>query len=83
MRADRRIFWRWSLFLLAFPSIAAAAETKTYTYDALGRLVVVKSAGSVNANQIRSYCYDKAGNRVEVDAKTDSSGTPASCVTTG
>jgi YD repeat-containing protein len=58
-----------------------AAETKTFTYDALGRIVKVKNTGTVNNNQIRSFCYDAAGNRTEFDS--NSSGTPAACVTTG
>ncbi len=58
-----------------------AAETKTYTYDALGRVVKVKNTGSVNNNQTRNYCYDEAGNRVEFDS--NSSGTQATCVTQG
>ena len=62
-------------------SPASSAETKTYTYDALGRLVKVVNSGNTNNGQTRSYCYDKAGNRIEFDS--DSSGTPAACVTTG
>jgi ABC-type sugar transport system substrate-binding protein len=69
----------FAVALLA-PNMAHAAETKTYTYDALGRLVVVKSTGNANNNQVRSYCYDKAGNRVEFAA--DQVGTPANCVKT-
>lgn len=58
-----------------------AAETKTYTYDSLGRLVKVINTGSVNNNQTRSFCFDKVGNRVEFDS--NSSGVPAACVTQG
>ena len=60
---------------------AIASETITYTYDALGRLVVTKSTGSINNNQTHSICYDKAGNRVNYSA--NSTGVSASCVTQG
>ncbi len=71
-----------SVFLLALSAAPSfAAETKTYTYDALGRLVQVDNSGSSNNNQTRSFCYDKAGNRVEFDS--DNTATPAACVTQG
>lgn len=60
---------------------SSAAETKTYTYDSLGRLVKVINTGSVNNNQTRSFCFDKVGNRIEFDS--NSSGVPAACVTQG
>jgi hypothetical protein len=63
----------------AFP--ASATETVTYTYDALGRLVKAQNSGTVNNNRVRSFCYDKAGNRIEFDSS--STGTPAACVTQG
>lgn len=66
------------LILAGAASTAAIAdETVTYTYDALGRLVVVRSAGTVNDSQTASYCYDAAGNRTLV--KTHSSGLAADC----
>lgn len=55
----------------------SAQETVTYSYDALGRLIAARSAGSVNNNQTRSICYDAAGNRVQY--RSDSSGGLASC----
>lgn len=59
------------LEILAAAAIAAAAvavaahasETLTYTYDARGRLVRVQHNGSVNANVVTNYGYDKADNR--------------------
>jgi YD repeat-containing protein len=55
---------------------AAALDTQTFSYDALGRLVAVqKSGGSTN-----SICYDPAGNRSRY--KTDSGGTAAPCIGT-
>ena len=40
-----------------------AAETITYTYDALGRLVKVVHSGSVNNNMQTVYTIDPADNR--------------------
>ena len=54
-----------------------AGETVTYTYDALGRLKVVSSTGTVNDGQAYSYCYDAAGNRTL--AKTNAAGVTADC----
>lgn len=42
---------------------AGASETLNYTYDARGRLVRVQHSGSVNANVVTNYGYDKADNR--------------------
>lgn len=55
----------------------SAGETITYTYDALGRLVVAQRSGTVNNGQIQSLCYDPAGNRTVF--KSDSGGAAASC----
>ena len=43
---------------------AAAAEGKTYTYDALGRLVAVQHSGAATNGRADSLCYDPAGNRL-------------------
>ena len=43
-----------------------AAERATYTYDALGRLVVVSKANGGNGGSNTSYQYDNAGNRANV-----------------
>ena len=48
---------------LAWSAGAIASETITYTYDALGRLTKVESAGDVNNGQVTSTSYDPAGNR--------------------
>ena len=42
---------------------AAANETVTYRYDALGRLVAVQHSGTANNGRANSLCYDPAGNR--------------------
>lgn len=64
---------------ISYPSYAA--ETVTYTYDVLGRLVKVVNTGDANTGKSRSYCYDKAGNRVYFESDTNAP--PASCVTQG
>jgi hypothetical protein len=48
--------------MIAAPSLAAAAETMTYTYDALGRLTKVVSTNG----RVTEYTYDAAGNRTQV-----------------
>jgi hypothetical protein len=45
---------------------ALAAETITYSYDALGRLVQVTHSGTVNNGVQSSYGYDPADNRTNV-----------------
>lgn len=52
--------------ILMAPFGAHSAETITYTYDALGRLVQVVRTGSVNNNVQATYTLDPAGNRVTV-----------------
>lgn len=69
------------LLLAGGTAPALAAETITYTYDSLGRLVKAHNTGTVNNNQVRSYCYDSAGNRVEY--VSNNTGLPATCVTQG
>lgn len=64
-----------------FSATVSANETLSYTYDALGRLIITKSTGSTNNNEARSICYDKAGNRITYNANT--SGAAAACVTQG
>src|SRR5688572_7146430 len=59
---------------------AWATETQKYSYDALGRLVSVKTEGSVNNGQAESLCYDAAGNRTTY--KSDNAGALATCATT-
>lgn len=73
------------VLLLSFVvSPVSAAETKVYTYDALGRLVLVVNddhdSNSSN-DKVRSYCYDENGNRVEVESDDD--GAEAACVERG
>lgn len=53
--------------LIAAAAAATASETITYKYDARGRLVQVTHNGSVNANVVTNYVYDKADNRTIVN----------------
>ena len=48
--------------LLAATSLSAA-ETATYTYDALGRLVKVEHVGGGNDGMQQTTAFDPAGNR--------------------
>src|SRR5436190_23305160 len=52
---------------LAAGAAATASETINYTYDARGRLVLVRHSGSVNNNVTANYQYDKADNRTNVN----------------
>lgn len=51
---------------LVSASLAYAAETITYTYDAKGRLVKVVHTGTVNNGVTVDYTHDKADNRTNV-----------------
>jgi len=74
-----------SLTALAVGMVGGAAfgqqSTETYTYDALGRLVVADTTGGQNDGQAHSICYDAVGNRKSYVTKSDR--TIASCVATG
>ncbi len=49
-------------------SPALAAETTTYSYDALGRLVKVSHNGAANTGASTTYQLDAADNRSNVTA---------------
>lgn len=67
------------LTLAGLSVAAAASETQTYSYDALGRLVAVQYSGTPSAGQAHSLCYDPAGNRIQY--KSSAAGTLAACPT--
>jgi hypothetical protein len=47
-------------------SAASANESVTYSYDSLGRLILVERQGTVNAGVSARYSYDSADNRTNV-----------------
>ncbi|MBL8271742.1 Ig-like domain-containing protein [Steroidobacter sp.] len=55
---------------------AHAAETLTYTYDALGRLSKVVTAGGPGSGVQRDYQYDAVGNREGFQSTGATSGSP-------
>jgi len=55
-----------ALFLIGSAVTARSAETITYTYDAQGRVIQVRSSGSANGPSTTTYTYDAAGNRLTV-----------------
>jgi YD repeat-containing protein len=50
---------------LLAPSLASAAETVAYSYDARGRLVQVVRTVDSGTPVVTTYTYDKAGNRTQ------------------
>lgn len=52
--------------VLTVPSAGIAAETVTYTYDALGRVVTMDHQDGPNNNVTSTYSYDAADNRTNV-----------------
>lgn len=69
------------VLVFAIDPVSAQSSTETYTYDALGRLIVSDTSGGQNDDEVHSICYDKAGNRVEYTSKSD--GSTSSCVDDG
>jgi hypothetical protein len=65
-----------ALFLATVPSLASAAETITYTYDAKGRVVKVVRTGTVNNNVQTQYTHDKVDNRKRVVVTGSTNPTP-------
>jgi YD repeat-containing protein len=64
---------------VAIPIVAAAAlgaETTTYSYDALGRLVATTRSGGPSSGVNMASCFDRAGNRLRYDTQTTA---PAAC----
>ena len=62
-------FPQWASLFCGGALVAApvsATETITYNYDALGRLVAVSRAGTVNNGASAAYSYDPANNRTNV-----------------
>jgi len=61
-------FIRWSATLAASTcawNVAGAAQTVSYTYDALGRLTQVQVLGGPGTGTTQNYQYDVTGNRLQ------------------
>lgn len=61
--------------LIAGPTVHAA-ETITFTYDELGRLVRSGTAGGPKPGVVTTYTYDPAGNRAKVQVTGAGTGSP-------
>ena len=73
--------WLWASLGLGtalLTGVAGASETKTYSYDALGRLTASTIAGGPNDTRQIGTCFDRAGNRMRYDVATAA---PAACPT--
>lgn len=58
--------------------MAGASETRTYSYDVLGRLTTSTVSGGPNDTRQIATCFDRAGNRLRYDVATSA---PAACPT--
>lgn len=65
-----------ALCLSAVSWPAFSAETATYSYDALGRLITTTMSGTINNGQTTIVNYDAAGNRTCLSTSTATSTTP-------
>jgi YD repeat-containing protein len=77
----KRTRWLWAFAGIGgalAAGIAGASETKTYSYDALGRLTGSSIAGGPNNTRQTATCFDRAGNRLRYDVATSA---PATCPT--
>lgn len=66
MHRGRRAGLLPAIFAFVCSGAVTAAETVTYSYDSLGRLVRVEHGGSVNGGARSDYRYDSADNRTNV-----------------
>jgi YD repeat-containing protein len=64
------------LAVSAMPSVVRAAESVTYTYDALGRLVTTMRSGGPASGVNAATDYDPAGNRKTVTVSGASTSSP-------
>lgn len=62
------------LLLLTIAHPAAAQETTTYTYDALGRLTGSTVSGGTASGTKTAITYDQAGNRARYEVTGSQSG---------
>lgn len=62
-----------SLLAIGATSTLAQTETKTLTYDPLGRLVSSEASGGSTNGDTRTLCYDPMGNRTNFKVRNDGS----------
>jgi YD repeat-containing protein len=74
IRRKEKILMAVSIATIA--ATAMASETINYSYDARGRLVLVKHSGTVNNNVSANYTYDKANNRTNLNVASPNSPPP-------
>lgn len=60
---ERALYLLTVATVLSVSALAHAAETKTYKYDAQGRLIEVRSTVNATPPRVTTYNYDKAHNR--------------------
>ena len=72
-----RLYIGCALIALTVNGGAYATETIDYKYDAKGRLIEVRRAGTVNNNVTTAYQHDKADNRKVVTTAGSANGTPS------
>ena len=78
MRSRRpKLYGFTALLLCGVATAAIAQDARTYTYDALGRLIEQESTGTPNNGEVHSICYDAAGNRTQY--RTSEDGSSAGC----
>jgi YD repeat-containing protein len=65
-----------TLAMILVPGVSAAAETVTYSYDALGRLIRTQRSGGPASGVDAQVQYDPAGNRTNVTVNGASSSSP-------
>lgn len=62
----RRVYSLLGALVVCWTTSLRAAETVTYQYDLLGRLIQGSSSGSVNNGLNIQYTIDEAGNRKRI-----------------
>lgn len=78
MKRSRGLWASLGLAGALLAGMAAASETRTYNYDALGRLTASTIVGGPNDTRQIGTCFDRAGNRMRYDVATSA---PAACPT--